>query len=88
MQQVFIGVSVFTFLGKRQNRLRLGFYWVWGKMVPKHSRFHGKKPTSGFEVPTGSGKVPYAIARIELYIPPKFHPNRFTRIGEDKIFNV
>ena len=57
-------------------------------MVPKHSRFHGKKPTSGFEVPTGSGKVPYAIARVELYIPQKFHPNRSTRIGGDNIFNV
>ena len=37
------------------------------KMVPIYSWFHAKKPTSGFEVPTGNGKVPYAIARVELY---------------------
>ena len=36
---------------------------------------------SGFEVPTGSGKVPHAIARVELYMPPKFHANRSTRLG-------
>ena len=40
-----------------------------------------KQATSGFEVPTGSPKVPHAIARVELYIPPKFHANRSTRLG-------
>ena len=28
-----------------------------------------KQPTSGLEIPTGSGKLPHAIARFELYIP-------------------
>ena len=45
--------------------------------------FMAKQQTSGFEVPTGSGKVPHAIARIKLHTPPKFHANRFTRLGGD-----
>ena len=57
------------------------------KLTPKHSWFHGEKPTSGFEVPTGSRKVPNTIARVKLYKLPKFHPNRLTRIGGDNIFN-
>merc|ERR1711917_18387 len=32
-----------------------------------------KQPTSGFKVSTGSRRVPHAIARVELYEPPKFH---------------
>ena len=39
-----------------------------------------KQPTSGFEVPTGSGKVPHEIARVKLYTPPKYHTNPFTRL--------
>ena len=56
--------------------------------VPKNSGFHAKKPTSGFDVPTGSGKVPYAIALDELYLPSKFHPNQSIRIGGGNIFNI
>ena len=56
--------------------------------MPKNSGFHGNKPTSGFEVLTGSGKVPYAIALVERYIPLKFHSNRSIRIGGGNIFNV
>ena len=47
-----------------------------------------KQATSGFEVPTGSRKVPHAIARVELYIPPKFHANRFTRLGGDSFAHI
>ena len=46
--------------------------------------FMTKKPTSGFQVPTGSGKV----ARVELYTPPKFHPNRFTGLGGDSFAQI
>jgi len=37
-------------------------------------------PVSGLEIPTGSGKLPHAIARFELYIPKQRCPNyqRFT----------
>ena len=31
---------------------------------------------SGFKVPTGSAKISNVIARVELYILPKFDPNR------------
>ena len=58
------------------------------KLVPKHSGFHGKKPTSGFQVPTGNGKVPYAIGQVELYTPPKFHANRSTRLGGDSLWHI
>ena len=42
-----------------------------------------KKPISGFDVPTGSVKIHYAIVRVELYITPKFHANRSTCLGGD-----
>ena len=69
-------VSEWVFIGSRK------------KLLPKPSGFHGKKPTSGFAVPTGSGKVPHVIARVKLYIFPKFHPNLSIRLGGDNIFNV
>ena len=87
-KQVFIGISVSTYIGKRQNRHRMGFIDFRKKLVPKHCGFHDEKPTSGLEFPTGSGQVPHAIARIKLYMLPKFHPNRSTRIWGDNIFNV
>ena len=58
------------------------------KIVPKHSGFHGEKPTSGFEVPTGSRKVPHAIARVKLYMSPKFHANRSTRLGGESLSHI
>ena len=45
--------------------------------------FIAKYSTSGFEDPTGSGKIPHAIARVELYTPPKFHA-KFRAFGEVK----
>ena len=47
-----------------------------------------KQPTSGLEVPTGSRKVPHAIARVELYISPKFYANRSTRLGGDSFAHI
>ena len=58
--------------------------WVWLSQGNKCCRnivdFMAKKPTSGFEVPTGSGKLPHEIVRVELYTTPRFHPNRMTRL--------
>ena len=51
-------------------------------------RFTKTSQFSGYEVPTGSRKVPYAIVRVELYIPPKFHANRSTRLGEDGLWHI
>ena len=50
--------------------------------------FLAKRPTSGFEVPTGSRKVAHAIARVELYTPPKFHANRPSRLGGDRFAHI
>ena len=47
-----------------------------------------KQPTSGLEVPTGSRKVPHAIAQVELYKPPKFHVNWSTRLGGDRFAHI
>ena len=47
-----------------------------------------KQPTSGFEVPTGSRKVPHAIDQVKLYTPQKFHANRFTRLGGDRFTHI
>ena len=47
-----------------------------------------KQPTSGFEVPTGSRKVPHAIDQVELYTPQKFHANRFSRLGGDRFTHI
>ena len=47
-----------------------------------------KRPTSGFEVVTGGGKIPHAIALVELYIPPKFYANRSTRLGGDSFAHI
>ena len=66
--------------------------WVWltrGKNWYQNIvGFMAKKPTSGFQIPTGSGKVPQAIARVELWTPPKFHSHRFTRLGGDSFANI
>ena len=43
---------------------------------------------SGFEVSTGSQKVPYAIAQVELYTPSKFHANRSTCLGGDSLLHI
>ena len=50
--------------------------------------FLAKRPTSGFEVPTGSRKIAHAIARVELYTPPKFHANRSNRLGGDRFAHI
>ena len=47
-----------------------------------------KQATSGFEVPPGSGKVPHAIARVKLYISPKFRANQFTHLGGDSFAHI
>ena len=47
-----------------------------------------KQLTSGFEVPTGSRKVPHAIDQVKLYTPQKFHANRFTRLGGDRFTHI
>ena len=65
-----------------------GFIFALGENWCKHIvDFMVKWPTSGFEAPTGSAKMPHAIARVELYILPKFDPNRSTHIRGDNIFN-
>ena len=51
-------------------------------------RFTKNCQSSGYEVPIGSRKVPHAIARVELYIPPKFHANRSTRLGEESMWHI
>ena len=68
-----------------QNRFFMTHGKIWYRNIVG---FVVKKPTSGFEVPTGSGKVPHAIARVELYTPPKFHANRFTRLGVDSLSHI
>ena len=66
----FLSVFPFTLISES---FKIVSEWVFidsrKKIVPKHSGFHSEKPTSGFELPTGSGKVPHAIARVELYTP-------------------
>ena len=49
---------------------------IFNFLFTKNSKF------SGYEVSTGSRKIPPAIARVELYITPKFHANRSTRLGD------
>ena len=51
-------------------------------------RFTKTSQFSGYEVPTRSRKVPYTIVWVELYIPPKFHANRSTRLGEDGLWHI
>ena len=51
-------------------------------------RFTKNSQFSCYEVPIGSKKVPHTIARVELYIPSKFHANRSTRLGEDSMWHI
>ena len=52
--------------------------WVLIDTRKNSCRFHGIKPTSGFQVPTGSGKVSQAIAQeVELYTVYSIHPKVF-----------
>ena len=51
-------------------------------------RFRPKNANFRFELSTGSGKVPHAIAWVELYMLPKFHPNRLTCTVVGSIFFI
>ena len=59
------------------------WFQVWrGKISCRNMEvFTTKKPTSGFKVMTGSRKWPHAAKRDELYMPPKFRPDRIRCLG-------
>ena len=86
---VFIGIRGSTYIRMWPNRFGMDFNWLDKKNAAKIKSVSWQTFKANFRFPGSDRKwIAQAIAQVQLYTPPKFHPNRFSRLGGDSFAHI